>query len=67
MPRFHLTLTFVLTAGALCAAVPAAPSPAAAAAKAPAASDPEKLKYPLPVPPDENVSYGPHRMQVIYF
>ena len=67
MPRFHLTLTFVLTAGALCAAAPAAPSPAAAAAKAPAASDPEKLKYPLPVPPDENVAYGPHRMQVIYF
>jgi acetyl esterase/lipase len=73
MPRLHFTLMSVLTAGALFATTPAAPvapaapAPAAAAAKAPAASDPEKLKYPLPVPPDENVAYGPHRMQVIYF
>jgi acetyl esterase/lipase len=29
--------------------------------------NPERLKYALPVQPDENVSYGPHRMQVIYF
>jgi acetyl esterase/lipase len=28
---------------------------------------PERLKYKLPVEPDENVAYGPHRMQVIYF
>jgi hypothetical protein len=29
--------------------------------------NPERLKYELPLQPDENVSYGPHRMQVIYF
>ena len=29
--------------------------------------NPERLKYELPLKPDENVSYGPHRMQVIYF
>ena len=29
--------------------------------------DPEFRKYPLPVEPDENVSYGSHRMQRIYF
>ena len=45
----------------------AAPAPSAAAPKAPVVSDPEKRKYELPVPPDENVAYGPHRMQVIYF
>lgn len=45
----------------------AAPVPSAAAPKAPIVSDPEKRKYELPVPPDENVAYGPHRMQVIYF
>jgi acetyl esterase/lipase len=28
---------------------------------------PEFRKYELPVEPDENVAYGPHRMQVIYF
>ena len=30
-------------------------------------SAPEHRKYELPVEPDENVAYGPHRMQVIYF
>jgi acetyl esterase/lipase len=30
-------------------------------------SNPEKLKYELPIKPDENVAYGQHRMQVIYF
>lgn len=29
--------------------------------------NPERRKYALPVEPDENVAYGPHRMQVIYF
>lgn len=29
--------------------------------------NPERLKYELAVKPDENVAYGPHRMQVIYF
>jgi acetyl esterase/lipase len=29
--------------------------------------NPERRKYELPVEPDENVAYGPHRMQVIYF
>jgi len=29
--------------------------------------DPEFRKYPLPIEPDENVSYGSHRMQRIYF
>ncbi len=27
----------------------------------------ERLKYELPVQPDENVAYGSHRMQMIYF
>jgi acetyl esterase/lipase len=39
--------------------------------KAPAAfvydGNPERLKYDLPIQPDENVAYGTHRMQVIYF
>jgi len=29
--------------------------------------NPERLKYELAVKPEENVAYGPHRMQVIYF
>ena len=29
--------------------------------------NPERLKYELPIKPDENVAYGTHRMQVIYF
>ena len=29
--------------------------------------NPERLKYKLAIEPDENVAYGPHRMQVIYF
>lgn len=28
---------------------------------------PDFRKYDLPVEPDENVAYGPHRMQVLYF
>jgi acetyl esterase/lipase len=31
------------------------------------AGNPERLKYELPIKPDENVAYGKHRMQVIYF
>ena len=50
----------------------AADAPAKAPAKAPTAAptkviDPEFRKYPLPLEPDENVSYGSHRMQRIYF
>ncbi|MGA0133233.1 MAG: alpha/beta hydrolase fold domain-containing protein [Opitutales bacterium] len=29
--------------------------------------NPEHLKSPLVIKPDENVAYGPHRMQVLYF
>ena len=47
--------------GAEPAAQPAKP------AAVPKAGDPEFRKYPLPIEPDENVSYGPHRMQRIYF
>lgn len=48
----------------------AADAPAKAPAKADTAVkivDPEFRKYPLPIEPDENVSYGTHRMQRIYF
>ena len=49
----------------------AADAPTKAATKpvtaAPAPTDPEKRKYEIPIEPDENVSYGPHRMQRIYF
>jgi acetyl esterase/lipase len=51
-------------------ATPKASPPKAEAKKAPATpapTDPEFRKYPLPVEPDENVSYGSHRMQRIYF
>ena len=49
-----------------------AAAPAAARKPAPPArfvydGNPENLKYELPLKPDENVAYGPHRMQVIYF
>ena len=48
----------------------AADAPAKAPTKASTAVkivDPEFRKYPLPIEPDENVSYGTHRMQRIYF
>jgi acetyl esterase/lipase len=51
-------------------ATPKASPPKAEAKKAPATpapTDPEFRKYPLPVEPDENLSYGSHRMQRIYF
>ncbi len=45
--------------------------PKAEASKAPARfvndGNPEHLKTPLALPADENISYGPHKMQVIYF
>ena len=55
---------------------PKAAAPKAAASKsetkkAPARfvndGNPERLKSPLAVKPDENIPYGPHRMQVMYF
>jgi acetyl esterase/lipase len=54
------------------AADPAAkPSPKTEVTDAPAPfvydGNPERLKYALPIPPDENVAYGSHPMQVIYF
>jgi acetyl esterase/lipase len=54
------------------ASLHAADAPAKAPAKAPTAApakviDPEFRKYPLPIEPNENVSYGTHRMQRIYF
>ncbi len=62
-----------------CASLLAADTPAAAKAAAPKAEakkapvrfqndgNPERLKTPLVVKPDENIPYGPHRMQVMYF
>jgi acetyl esterase/lipase len=49
-----------------------AETPAKVEAPRPAAplgseGNPEQLKYELPLKPDENVAYGPHRMQAIYF
>jgi acetyl esterase/lipase len=52
-------------------ATPKAAAPKAEAKKAPARfvndGNPEHLKTPLVVKPDENIPYGPHRMQVMYF
>jgi len=68
----QLIPVFALLIGALgvIAAEPAAPA-AKAPAKAPVRfvndGNPERLKSPLVIKPDENVSYGPHRMQVMYF
>ena len=59
-----MKLTLLLTALLL------APLAALHAADAPPKEQkpaPEFRKYELPVEPDENVAYGPHRMQVIYF
>ena len=44
-----------------------AADPATQASATPKPGDPEFRKYPIPIEPDENVSYGPHRMQRIYF
>ncbi|MEY3958922.1 MAG: hypothetical protein RJA37_1525 [Verrucomicrobiota bacterium] len=56
-----------LVAAAVSACALHAAEPAKKTAAAPAVVDPEFRKYALPVEPDENVSYGPHRMQKIYF
>ena len=66
MKIFRLLLAVACTTTSLLAA----DAPAKAPAKAGTAVkivDPEFRKYPLPIEPDENVSYGTHRMQRIYF
>lgn len=68
--RIILTAAALLASLAACALDAAEPSKKTApkaAAPAPAPVDPEFRKYPLPIEPDENVSYGPHRMHRIYF
>ena len=60
----RLLLFSAFVASGLDAAEPALKTDSASA---PSATDPEKLKYELPLKPHENVAYGPHRMQVIYF
>ena len=68
MKIYRLLLAVALTLGA--ASLLGADAPAKAPTKAGTAVkivDPEFRKYPLPVEPDENVSYGTHRMQRIYF
>ncbi len=66
----HPLLSFVVALSLGAASLLAANAPVKAPAKASAApkvTDPEFRKYPIPIEPDENVSYGPHRMQRIYF
>ena len=66
----HPLLSFVVALSLGAASLLAADAPVKAPAKASAApkvTDPEFRKYPIPIEPDENVSYGPHRMQRIYF
>ena len=61
-------LAFVVALTLGVASLHAADAPTKAPAAAPAkVTDPEFRKYPLPIEPDENVSYGSHRMQRIYF
>ena len=62
------------TVSLLAADTPAAPKATAPKAEAKKATarfvndgNPERLKTPLTVKPDENIPYGPHRMQVMYF
>ena len=70
-PLLASVVALSLGAASLLAADAPVKAPAKAAAKpvatAPAPTDPEKRKYEIPIEPDENVSYGPHRMQRIYF
>ena len=66
MNPFRLLLAFACAATSAFAADPATKAPAKAAVPV-KITDPEFRKYPLPVEPDENVAYGPHRMQRIYF
>jgi acetyl esterase/lipase len=67
----HILPTFLfvaLGASSLVAAdTPAKPATPKGSSQFVNDGNPERLKYPLPVKPDENVAYGPHRMQVIYF
>ena len=66
----HPLLSFVVALSLGAASLLAADAPVKAPAKASAApkvTDPEFRKYPIPIEPDENISYGPHRMQRIYF
>ena len=63
-PLLASVIALTLGAASLLAADTPAKAPATAAVKA---GDPEFRKYPLPIEPDENVPYGPHRMQRIYF
>ena len=71
-----LASVVALSLGAAClfaADTPAKPDPKSKvpAPKAPASfrndGNPERLKSPLLIKPDENIAYGPHRMQVMYF
>ena len=58
-------------ASLVAADTPAKPKAKAESPKAPARfvndGNPDNLKSPLLVKPDENIAYGPHRMQKIYF
>ena len=58
-----LASVVALTLGAASLLAADAPTKAPAKAAVPAkVIDPEFRKYPLPLEPDENVSYGSHRM-----
>ncbi len=65
--RLNAVLLFASLVGAHAADPTAAPQKPAASAPAVQESDPERLKYEMPLKPDENVAYGSHRMQKIYF
>ena len=63
-----LASVVALTLGTASLLAADAPTKAPAKAAVPAkVTDPEFRKYPLPIEPDENISYGSHRMQRIYF
>ncbi len=66
-PLLASVVALTLGAAALLAADAPTKAPAKAVAAVPTPTDPEFRKYPLPIEPDENVSYGSHRMQRIYF
>jgi acetyl esterase/lipase len=69
-----LASVFALSLGVaslVAADTPAKPKAKAESPKAPARfvndGNPERLKSPLLIKPDENIAYGPHRMQKLYF
>ena len=69
-PLLASVVALSLGVGSLLAAdTPAKAKPATPKAPARFQNDgnPEHLKTPLIIKPDENVAYGPHRMQVLYF